>query len=52
VAPPVVMPLPDTSTEAAESAAGTPPTATDGGNVEAAGSGAGEGAQQAGAVDG
>ena len=52
VAPPVVMPLPDTSTEAAESAAGTPPTTTDGGNVEAAGSGAAEGAQQAGSVDG
>ena len=51
VAPPIVMPLPDTSTEAAESAAGAPPTATESGSVDAAGSGAAEGAQ-AGAGDG
>ena len=54
VAPPVLPPLPDTSTEAAETAAGAPPIATEGGNVEAAGSGAEEGADGAsvGAVDG
>lgn len=44
VAPPVLTPRPDTSTEAAESAAGAPPTATEGGDVDAAGSGLAEGA--------
>jgi rod shape-determining protein MreC len=44
VAPPVVMPLPDTSAEALESAAGAPPAETEGGDVEAAGSGLAEGA--------
>jgi rod shape-determining protein MreC len=49
VAPPVLPPLPDTSAAALESAAGAPPAATEGGDVEAAGSGLAEGA---GAVDG
>lgn len=44
VAPPVVMALPDGSTDAAESAAAAQPTATEGGNVDAAGSGTAEGA--------
>ncbi|MBA3910827.1 MAG: rod shape-determining protein MreC [Rhodobacter sp.] len=51
VAPPVLPPLPDTSAEALESAAGAPPAATDGGDVEAGGSGAAEGTD-AGAGDG
>ncbi|WP_374645865.1 rod shape-determining protein MreC [Tabrizicola sp.] len=44
IAPPVLPPMPDTSAAAAESAAGTPPTAIEGGSVEAGGSGAAEGA--------
>jgi rod shape-determining protein MreC len=44
IAPPVLPPLPDTSAEALESAAGAPPAATEGGDVEAAGSGDAEGA--------
>jgi rod shape-determining protein MreC len=44
IAPPVVMPRPDTSAETLEEAAGAPPTATEGGDVEAAGSGTAEGA--------
>jgi rod shape-determining protein MreC len=51
VAPPVPTPRPDTSTEAAEDAAGAPPTASEGGDVDAAGSGLAEGADT-GAVDG
>ncbi len=51
VAPPVLPPLPDTSAAALESAAGAQPTETEGGDVEAAGSGLAEGAD-AGAVDG
>ena len=46
IAAPGLPPLPDTSAEALEEAAGAPPVATEGGNVEAAGSGladAGEG---------
>jgi rod shape-determining protein MreC len=49
IAPPVLPPLPDTSAATAEEAAGAPPAETEGGNVEAAGSGEAEGA---GAVDG
>jgi rod shape-determining protein MreC len=45
IAPPATMPLPDTSTEAAEAAAGAQPAPTEGGDVEAAGSGAAEGAE-------
>ncbi|NJM83093.1 MAG: rod shape-determining protein MreC [Tabrizicola sp.] len=48
VAPPVIFPAPDTSTEAAESEAAAPPTATEGGNVEASGSGNAEGGAVAG----
>jgi rod shape-determining protein MreC len=44
VAPPVVLPRPDTSAATLEGAAGAQPTATEGGDVEAAGSGAAEGA--------
>ncbi len=44
VAPPVLTPLPDTSAAALESAAGAPPAETEGGDVEAAGSGLAEGA--------
>ena len=43
IAPPATAPLPDTSTEAAEAAAGAPPAPTEGGDVGAAGSGAAEG---------
>ena len=42
IAPP--LPRPDASAATAEAEAGAPPTATEGGNVEAAGSGAAEGA--------
>ncbi len=51
VAPPVLLPLPDTSAAALESAAGAQPAETEGGDVEAAGSGVAEGAD-AGAGDG
>ncbi len=51
VAPPVLPALPDRSAETAEGAAGAPPAATEGGDVEAAGSGVSEGADQGG-VDG
>jgi rod shape-determining protein MreC len=51
VAPPVLMPLPDTSAAALESAAGAQPAETEGGDVGAAGSGVAEGADT-GAVDG
>lgn len=51
VAPPVLIPLPDTSAAALESAAGAQPAETEGGDVEAAGSGTAEGSD-AGAVDG
>jgi rod shape-determining protein MreC len=51
IAPPVLPPLPDTSAATAETAAGEPPVPTEGGDVEAAGSGLAEGAD-AGAVDG
>jgi rod shape-determining protein MreC len=44
IAPPVVLPRPDTSAARLEAAAGAPPTETEGGDVEAAGSGAAEGA--------
>ena len=44
VAPPVLTPLPDTSAAALESAAGAQPAETEGGDVEAAGSGLAEGA--------
>lgn len=49
IAPPLFGPLPDTSAATAEQAAGEPPAATEGGNVEALGSGAAEGEA---AVDG
>ncbi|MFM7443684.1 MAG: rod shape-determining protein MreC, partial [Tabrizicola sp.] len=52
VAPPAVLPTPDTSTGAAEAAAAAPPTETEGGDVEAAGSGAAEGPADPGAGDG
>jgi rod shape-determining protein MreC len=45
LAPVAGLPRPDTSTEAAEAAAGAPPAPTEGGNVEEAGSGAAEGAE-------
>jgi rod shape-determining protein MreC len=45
VAPPALTPRPDGSTGAAEAAAGEPPVPTEGGDVEAAGSGAAEGAE-------
>ena len=45
IAPPVLPPSPDASAATAEAAAGAPPTDTEGGNVEAAGSGAAEGAE-------
>jgi len=51
VAPPVLPPLPDTSAAALESAAGAPPSETEGGDVEAGGSGTAEGADT-GAGDG
>ncbi len=51
VAPPVVTPRPDRSAASAEEAAGAPPAATEGGNVEAVGSGLEEGAAE-GAGDG
>jgi rod shape-determining protein MreC len=51
VAPPVLPPLPDTSAATLESAAGAQPAETEGGDVEAAGSGLAEGAD-AGAGDG
>jgi rod shape-determining protein MreC len=51
IAPPVLPPLPDTSAETLESAAGAPPADTEGGDVEAAGSGLAEGAPEE-AVDG
>jgi rod shape-determining protein MreC len=44
VAPPVVLPLPDTSTEAAEREASAPPARPEEGSVEAGGSGDAEGA--------
>ncbi len=44
IAPPVLPPAPDPTAETAEEAAGAPPAPTEGGNVEAAGSGAAEGA--------
>jgi rod shape-determining protein MreC len=49
IAPPVLPPLPDTSASALEAAAGAPSAETEGGNVEAAGSGL---ADIAGAGDG
>ncbi len=53
IVPPVAVPLPDTSAETLESAAGEAPTETEGGNVEALGSGLSEGTQTtAGAGDG
>lgn len=51
VAPPVLPPLPDTSAATLESAAGAPPAETEGGDVEAGGSGLAEGADT-GAGDG
>lgn len=51
IAPPVLPPEPDTSAETLESAAGAPPAETEGGDVEAAGSGLAEGAPEE-AVDG
>jgi rod shape-determining protein MreC len=51
VAPPVLPPLPDTSAATLESAAGAQPAETEGGDVEAVGSGLAEGAD-AGAGDG
>jgi rod shape-determining protein MreC len=51
IAPPVVLPRPDTSAATLEEAAGAPPTETEGGDVEAGGSGAAEGAAE-GAGDG
>jgi rod shape-determining protein MreC len=51
IAPPLVGPLPDTSAATAEAAAAAPPAETEGGDVEAAGSGSAEGAE-AGAGDG
>ncbi|WP_135448064.1 MULTISPECIES: rod shape-determining protein MreC [Tabrizicola] len=51
IAPPLLPPLPDTSAESAERAAKAPPARTEGGNVEAAGSGDGEGPAEE-AVDG
>ena len=51
IAPPVAVPLPDISAAALESAAGEAPTETEGGDVEALGSGLAEGAD-AGAEDG
>jgi len=47
IVPPVTVPLPDTSAEALESAAGEAPTETEGGNVEALGSGLSEGGDAA-----
>jgi rod shape-determining protein MreC len=44
IAPPADSPRPDTSAATAEGAAGAPPPATEGGDVEAAGSGLAEGA--------
>jgi rod shape-determining protein MreC len=52
VAPPATAPLPDTSTEAAEAAAGAQPPPAEGGNVEEAGSGAAEGPADPEAGDG
>ena len=52
VAPPATAPLPDTSTEAAEAAAGAQPTPAEGGDVEAGGSGAAEGPTDPEAGDG
>jgi rod shape-determining protein MreC len=43
VAPPLLRPLPDTSAAALESAAGAQPSPTEGGDVEAAGSGPADG---------
>jgi len=43
IAPPLLPPQPDTSAATLEEAAGAPPAETEGGNVEAAGSGAAEG---------
>lgn len=44
IAPPVLPPPPDTSAATAEAAAGAPPAETEGGDVEAIGSGLAEGA--------
>jgi rod shape-determining protein MreC len=52
VAPPATAPLPDTSTEAAEAAAGAQPAPAEGGNVEDTGSGAAEGPAEPEAGDG
>ncbi|MBN8631670.1 MAG: rod shape-determining protein MreC [Rhodobacterales bacterium] len=52
VAPPATTPLPDTSTEAAEAAAGAQPTPAESGSVEEAGSGAAEGPADPEAGDG
>jgi rod shape-determining protein MreC len=43
IAPPATLPQPDTSTAAAEAAAGAQPAPTEGGNVEDSGSGTAEG---------